>query len=276
MKKILFPTDFSEVATNAFVHALALAKSINAELVLLHTFEFPIVDNQYFPENYAVIYNSLESTNKEHFKNEIEKLKGIAKHKNSEDVKISHLLLDGDLMYNLKEIINKQPVEFVVMGTSGAHGWEEVFIGTNTGDAINNLKVPVLSIPANCKYHKTETIGFTTRYREKDKEQLQKVIEIAKSTKASVKCLYVKTHKSDNSEDVFNQWKEEFSKEPITFFIVENNNVNDSVLEFIKTQNIDLLTMVSYKRTFFEWLFTSSTAEKISNHSTVPVLVLHE
>nr|MBP8885853.1 universal stress protein [Flavobacterium sp.] len=33
MKKILFPTDFSEVATNAFVHALEFAKIVQAELV---------------------------------------------------------------------------------------------------------------------------------------------------------------------------------------------------------------------------------------------------
>ena len=39
MKKILFPTDFSEVANNAFVHALGLAKVLHADLVLLHTFE---------------------------------------------------------------------------------------------------------------------------------------------------------------------------------------------------------------------------------------------
>ena len=40
MKRILFPTDFSEAATNAFVHALEFAKSIDGELVLLHAFDY--------------------------------------------------------------------------------------------------------------------------------------------------------------------------------------------------------------------------------------------
>ena len=52
MKRILFPTDFSETATNAFVHALELAKIVEGELILLHTFELPVFDNQFFPENY--------------------------------------------------------------------------------------------------------------------------------------------------------------------------------------------------------------------------------
>lgn len=48
MKKILFPTDFSEGATNAFIHALEFAKIVNAELILLHTFEIPVYDSQFF------------------------------------------------------------------------------------------------------------------------------------------------------------------------------------------------------------------------------------
>lgn len=48
MKKILFPTDFSEAATNAFIHALEFAKIVNAELILLHTFEIPVYDSQFF------------------------------------------------------------------------------------------------------------------------------------------------------------------------------------------------------------------------------------
>ena len=48
MKRILFPTDFSEVATNAFIYALEFAKIVEGELVLLHTFELPVFDNQFF------------------------------------------------------------------------------------------------------------------------------------------------------------------------------------------------------------------------------------
>ena len=60
MKKILVPTDFSEVADNAFVHALELASKVDAELLLLHTYELPIVDNQFAPGNYQTIFDSLE------------------------------------------------------------------------------------------------------------------------------------------------------------------------------------------------------------------------
>ena len=74
MKKILFPTDFSEVATNAFVHALHLADVVDGELVLLHTFQLPIVDSQFTPDNYYMIYESLQLAEFDAFKDEIPKL----------------------------------------------------------------------------------------------------------------------------------------------------------------------------------------------------------
>ena len=68
MKKILLPIDFSETSDNAFVYAIEMAKIFKAELVLLHTFELPIVDSQSLPINYAVIYETIELTNFDHFK----------------------------------------------------------------------------------------------------------------------------------------------------------------------------------------------------------------
>ncbi|MDZ4331458.1 MAG: universal stress protein, partial [Flavobacterium sp.] len=38
MKKILFPTDFSEVSKNAFIYALKLADSIDAEIITMHVY----------------------------------------------------------------------------------------------------------------------------------------------------------------------------------------------------------------------------------------------
>jgi len=276
MKRILFPTDFSDVANNAFVHALGLAKLVHGELILLHTYELPIVDNQFAPQNYQLLFDSLELSNFEKFKDEVPKLRAIAEENHFEDIKMSHMIMDGDLMYNIKEIIKKDKIDYVVMGTSGATGWKEAFLGTNTGEAIVNLSVPVLSIPKDCKYTKIETIGFTTRYREKDKEALKQVIKIAKAANAKVKCLYVKTKATDNTEATFDEWKEQFKKDPVTFFVLPNEDVKESISDFITHQEIDVLAMLTYKRSFFESLFSSSFTKKMSYNSEVPILALQE
>lgn len=276
MKKILFPTDFSNVATNAFVHALGLAKLVHGELILLHTYELPIMDNQFGIQNYKEVYDTIELTNLDRFKDELPKLRKIAEENGFESIKMSHILTDGDLLHSIKETVKKEKIDFVVMGTSGASGWFEKLFGTNTGEAITSLNVPVFSIPEGAKYTKIATIGFTTRFREKDKVALQNVIKIAKAAKAVVKCLYVETIESDNSAAVYQEWETLFKDEPVQFFIIPGEDARKTIEDFIISQEIDVLAMMSYKRTFFQWMFTSSFTEEMAFESTIPILAMHE
>lgn len=275
MKKILFPTDFSEVSTNAFVHALEFAKIVQGELVLLHTFQLPIYDNQFFPENYAVIYDSLELAQFDMFKEELPKLRAIAEERHLDKIKMSHRLMDGDLLHNIKKSIKEDKIDFVIMGTSGATGWEAFFVGTNTESVISGIEVPMLCVPAEAKFKKIEIIGFTTRFRNKDKNALKMVLNIAKKTKAKVKCLYVKTSDSDVSKDIVANWEAEFINEPIDFYVINSDAVKETILDFIMYKEVDVLTMLTYKRGFFEGIFNPSLTKKVVTNIEVPILAIH-
>lgn len=276
MKKILFPTDFSDAATNAFVHALEFAKVVNAELILLHTFEIPVYDSQFFPENYASIYSSIELAKFETFKDEIPKLRTIAAERNLEDIVIKHRLMDGDLIYNLKNAVEEDQVDFVIMGTNSASDWTKFFTGSNTESVISGVEVPVLCIPIDAKYKKVKTIGFTTRYREKDKKELKKVLKIAKKTDAKVKSLYVRTSNSDVSEETRKEFEKEFAGENVEFLVLPSDDVKETILDFVLYKDIDILTTITHKRSFFESLFDSSFSKKIAKEVTIPILVMHE
>ncbi|WP_338839792.1 universal stress protein [Flavobacterium ginsenosidimutans] len=276
MKKILFPTDFSEAATNAFVHALEFAKVVKAELILLHTFEIPVYDSQFFPENYAAIYSSIELAKFEMFKDEIPKLRAIAAERKLEDIIIKHRLMDGDLIYNLKNAVEEDNVDFVIMGTNGASDWTKFFTGSNTNSVISGVEVPVLCVPVDAKYKKIKTIGFTTRYREKDKKELKKILKIAKKTDAKVKSLYVRTSNSDVSDATIKEWEKEFADENVEFLVLPSDDVKETILDFVLYKDIDILTTITHKRSFFESLFDSSFSKKISKEVQIPVLVMHE
>ena len=276
MKKILFPTDFSEAATNAFIHALEFAQIVKGELILLHTFELPVYDNQFFPENYNVLFDSLQLSQFDMFKKEIPKLRSIAVERKLDHIKMSHRLMDGNLLYNIKKTVKEDEIKFVVMGTSGASGWEAFFLGTNAGSVISTINVPVLCIPLEAKFKKIETIGFTSRYRVKDEKALKDVLKIAKKTNANVKCLYVKTNDSDVSEDTIKHWEEEFAEEPVVFSVIPSDDVKETIIDFVSFKNIDVLAMLTYKRNFFVELFKPSLTQKFSNTLDIPILAMHE
>lgn len=277
MKKILLPIYFSETSENAFVYALEMAKLFKAKLVLLHTFDLPIIDSQSMAFNYSVIYESIELSNFEHFKQIMPKLHKIAEERNLGAIAMNHILMDGDLLISIKKVIEQENIDFVVMGTKGATGWFDPIIGTNSGSVISSVSVPVLSVPIESKYEKIETIAFTTRFRKKDIEALVKVLLFAKRIHAKVKCLYVKTSDSDVSEETIKRWESHFEEEEnLKIFIIPSDDVKETIEDFIITQDVNMLAMLTYKRNFFVKLFTNTTTQELSYHLKIPILAFHE
>jgi nucleotide-binding universal stress UspA family protein len=274
MKRILFPTDFSETATNAFVHALEFAKVVKGELILLHTFELPIMDTQYFPHNYMEIYESLELSQFDMFKEEVPKLRAIALEHNLDHIKMTHRLMDGELLYNIQKAIEEDKIDYVVMGTEGASSWSAFFVGTNAGSVLVDIEVPTYCIPNGATYKKIQTIGFTTRFRNKDKKALKNVLKLAKKANAQVQCLYVKTTDSDVSKEIVKEWEKEFEGEGVVFWVMLSDDVKDSIADFILNRDIDVLTMLTYKRSFFEGLFNPSFTKKLAQNFTIPILAM--
>ncbi len=277
MKRILVPLDFSETSENAFVYALEMAKVYKAKLVLLHTFELPIVDSQIAPVNYAEMYESLETVNATQFKDEIKKLKQMAKENKADTIEMSHILMDGDLIDCIKKVVHQEGIDFVVMGTNGASGWLETFIGTNTGSVISDVNVPVLSVSHDTKFSKIETIGFRTRYKDDEIPALNEVLSFARKIGANVKCLYVKTPDATQKGEAITYWESVFGDEKdLEFFVIPSEDIEATIEEFIVNQGIDLMAMVFHRKNFFTRLFTTSTTEKMSQHSKTPILALHE
>jgi nucleotide-binding universal stress UspA family protein len=163
------------------------------------------------------------------------------------------------------------------MGTKGATGWLDTFIGTNAGSVIADVQVPVLSVPLTAQYKKIDTIAFTTRFREKDIEALVKVLFFAKKMKAQVKCVYIKTLSSDVTEETIKRWESHFDEEePLQFVIVPGTDVKTTISNYLEQNHIDLLAMLTYKRNFFVELFTNTTTQKLSYHLKTPILAFHE
>ena len=136
--------------------------------------------------------------------------------------------------------------------------------------------MPVLCVPIDARYKKVKIIGFTTRYREKDKAVLRRILKIAKKTDAKVKSLYVKTSNSDVSDMTIKEWEQEFANDNVEFLVLPSDEVKETILDFILYKDIDILTTITHKRSFFESIFESSFSKKITKEVSVPVLVMHE
>ena len=278
MKQILFPTDFSEAANLAFVYALNFANALGAEVTILNVYDLPIVETPPLPESTKEIFDVVEANKAESFKEELVKLKQLAKEKGLDNVKLNSELLYGDLVYNINKITKEQNAGLVVMGTTGATGAKEVFLGSNAASVISNVNIPVLAIPANADFNeKVSSIVFTTQYQEKDTDAFNKTLDIAKSLKAKVYCLYIKT--PDDPTDVeerINEWKILYKNNDVSFFTIDGDHIEQTIIDFVENQKVDMLVMLRHKRSFFESLFHRSLTKKMAYHTKIPLMVYHE
>ena len=274
MKKILFPTDFSEISKNAFVFALHLAKSIHAEIITMHTYEVPQLNYMDMPVYLPEIYEVTELSNFENYKGHIPILRKIAEHHHLGEVKISNILESGDLIENIRALTKREHIEYIVMGTKGASGLAATFLGSVTEKVMNASHAAVLAIPEDCHYKPIRRILFATEYKTAEIEVLKRTISLAKHFHAHVDCLYVKPPHFGVEDVIIQDWKKLFASSDVSFHMMQTNDAEGAILEFVALHHIDLLAMTTHHRNFFQRIFDISVSKKLAFHSKVPILAI--
>ena len=178
MTKILFPTDFSDTANNAFLYALNLAKVLNAEIRLISV--------------QSSVKNYLDVT-EDDFESYINQLKDIATANGLEDINIESSLVIGDLLMMILDIVNKQDISYIVMGTNGQNSLGKKFFGSNTLNVLNNATVPVMIVPNKVKFKKERNFAFATLFNETENKALAQMDEIVNRYNKQLKLVHVET-----------------------------------------------------------------------------------
>ncbi|WP_264564323.1 universal stress protein [Flavobacterium sp. N3904] len=272
MKKILFPTDFSDVSKNAFIYALKLADAIDAEIITLHVYQLDspaYLDVSIYLQE---IYEYEELTNFENYKDEVPVLRKIAEANNLEHIKISNVLLQGSLVEEVVKLSKKENIDFIVMGTKGATHLREIFLGTIATKIMNESKAIVLAIPEKCEFKPIEKILFTTKYDIKDIEALQKVQTLANIFHSHIDCLNVKPPHTVYKDDFIVDFKNVFKNQNVAFHSILSNDVEGEILDFIEKNNINMIAIHVQHRSFFQKLFEVSLSKKLAFHSKIPIL----
>lgn len=282
MKKILFPTDFSDMANNAFLYTLHLAKLYNAEVFVTHIYDKKVISTLYGgqPELVATIYVDVELDEFEYFKEESKKLRMIAEENNLSDVKLNFIFKSGSLVSTLGEIIEKEKINLVVMGTSGATNFEKKLWGSNTMNALRSLDIPILSIPKKAIFKGVKNIGFASALKDSDKPILANLLNFYDDNNLIIKVLYV--IKNDENIEVEEQlidkkiasWESEFRNEKLIFIKKISDSVTKGIYQLIFDENIDIVVIAKRDLSFIDSLFTHSLSEDLAKKMDFPLLVV--
>ncbi len=275
MKTILVPTDFSENADNALNYAIELAKKEKAKIILLHAFHvtyvYPDVPMQYLNEQIQSV-EQLASNQLKVLCEKVEKSeKLICEIINKESLAVDLIL----------ETIEKKKPSLVVMGTKGANGIKEVFIGSNTGKIVVKAKCPVIVVPEKASFNPIKNITYATDYNLTDFYALEKLVEIAKLFNAKITLLHVgfEFFSHETEEDFMNTFKSKVNNEilynKMDFKLVYGKDLIDVLEDYVKHESPDLISMSANYKNLFDKVFGTSLTKKMAYHTKIPLLVFH-
>ena len=276
MKKILLPTDFSENSWNAISYALNLFKNetctfflLNAYTPVIYHVEYVLVNPAQYGLGDAVRENALKQL--DIFKDRMTKTFKNPKHT------IETIAAFNTLVSEVKELVTKKKIDYVVMGTKGATGATEVLFGSNTVHVFKNLDCPILAVPAGFSFETPHEILFPTDYEIDYKDHhLKPLIDITSLFNTRVNILNV-SYGYDLSEDQEahkNILQKSFEHVAHLFHSVSNKDVAEAITEFQLKSRVNLLVMINNKHSFFENLFFKSTINQIGFHLNIPFLVI--
>lgn len=279
MQHILIPTDFSENAWNATAYAMHFFKN---ETITFHFLHINIA-LQTISGNEETVYAglSIKSTVPDLMRTRMESwMQQVNHHFSNPNHAYEHSILQAPFIDGMREYIKKNDISFIVMGTKGASGLKEMTIGSKAGAVITRVKCPILVIPEEAKYKQPINIGFPTDFNILYKQKIVKtLLEIVRLHHSSIKVLRVAQTKQpldnfqNNNRDAL---KNQFTDVPHSFHVIEHPNLEDALQSFVTTMKIDMVAMIAKNLNFIQRILFRPQVTKISYHTQIPFLVLHE
>jgi nucleotide-binding universal stress UspA family protein len=276
--KILFPTDFSATAHHAFIYALQVADKWDASIVLLHVYQLPTIAGTGLAPELEQFYRSIDDFQFKNYQDEIPVLKKIASEAGFDYIQISHVLLEGPTVDSILELVKKDGLDMIVMGTTGASGLKEVVLGSVAGEVLEHASCPVLVVPQKAVFDgNIDQIAFTTNFTEDEAKALEETIAFAAPFGAHVHCINIDTAHIAKYTSRAEAWLQQFSDASgLSVEILDRSDIIQGITEYMDTHAIDIISMVSHERNFFQELFNYSRAKMLSYHTKVPILVFPE
>ncbi len=262
MKKLLVPTDFSPNAKNALEYAIQIAQRTGAEIHIIHTFQalqptgaLVNMDRVLREDGEAQMRSWLNNVNF--------------------SVPVTTKVLSGTLTNIAKSYTRSEGIDLIVMGTQGASGVKEIFLGSHASAMISKTEVPLLAIPNNYQYQDIEEVVLAVDSEAFDNETvLEPLRALLKHFTAKLKVLHLEHEEIGAGVDpslAAPLRGLDYSFHQLNDF----RDINTAINDFVESGEANMLCMIRRKHSFFSQIFHVSATRREVFNSPVPLLILH-
>jgi nucleotide-binding universal stress UspA family protein len=276
-RTILLPTDFSESAHNAIEFALRFYEGRPYHYILLNAVEPTTASS-----NAGMIVSMSEVLTRDSLEGLKRELDWVSSLPFASIATFETLQMFGDVVNCAAQIVEDRNLDMVILGTTGAGGLKEFFVGSNAAAVIQDIPVPVITIPYHARYEGMRKILYATDFKTLKSPRildfLKKMVEIRQ---AELLILNVAKPDSKVSDVQRSEEKERlmnyFSGASVSFHSVAHTDTVEGISDFVNQHSdIQLICMIPRKKSFFEKIFSKSIARKVAYQSRVPMLTMQD
>lgn len=268
MKKILVPTDFSAPADHALDYALAIANQTGASITLLHAYKI---------YSTAGMFVSIESYMQDDAGPDLSKRLKQIEPQLRNGARVEARSVNGEPIVAIADVAEAGNYDLIVMGTKGAGGLKEVFVGSITHGVIRATQKAVLAIPEGARFNPIKTIVMAV-----DSERISSsavtsaLVNLSRAFQAKIKIFHKDTGETDHGIDASIDRALELVEHSFHYELDNSGNTIKSIDQFVADTEADMLCLVRRKRNIMDEIFHSSITTKEAFHSVVPLLILRD
>lgn len=278
MKNILIATDFSKEAYCALYYATQLFKEEDSIFHIanyygegIHTSVYSIVNDDEFKKVPQVKTESEVGCT--------ETLHRIIRDSGLSSERFRVIASAQKLIKGIETSIVEEKIDLVIMGTKKHDGTLQSIYGTHTTKLIDKaLCCPILVIPRELDYTPPVHIAFASELtREFNECSFTFLRKLALNFNSRITVVYDGEEGSLSKEQWknFNNLKALLEGVPLHLeYSFTHIEVSRTLAEFVKQNDVDLLSMIYYKHGFAENILREPVVEKIDRHLSFPFLIL--
>jgi nucleotide-binding universal stress UspA family protein len=279
MNNILIPIDFSENSLNAIKYAISFFENQDVNFYVLHVSLVSEMNEGecYYKDSDVLLDQKVTISPSDKLQIELQNIKNLAANRRHS----FHGILEYvQFIEAMRKCVVEKDIDYIVMGTKGESKYGNTVLGSHTADVITRVKCNVLVIPEKARYSKPENIVFPTDFNIYYKNKLlSSLSEIIKSTSAKLNVLYISKKVRDLTplqKKNRNYLQDFLEDKPHNFHFISNANIDNAIEDFVSKTSVDMIAMVAKNLNLFQRTLFQPRVAKISYHTKIPFLVLHE
>jgi nucleotide-binding universal stress UspA family protein len=273
MKKILVPCDFSQPSKEAYKFALELALISKAEIFVVHAIQLPFMYETAFGIQPYPVDPELMKKMEDQATQAFQKMKQT--YHPPVAITVHFQILYDFVLPSVRNFIQEKAIDLVIMGTHGASGLEEFFIGSNTEKIVRFSPVPVIAIRRARTYGAIQNIVFPSSLELNQSDLVEHIIKLQEFFQAKLHIITINTPENFQTDTEAHEKMQDFANhyklKNYTLNFRNNFSERDGILFFAEEIKADMIAMATHSRKGLKHFFMGSIAESVVNHLDRPV-----